>query len=499
MPSDKLVYALPMDIFRILAGFLCLIYFVTLGLDTKDFSASTGLINHTLSYELFSFTRLGLFHGTLPAYFFYMVYGAAGLFCMPIIVGYRPRTFAFLAFLIAVSAYRWNFLVIYVDDVVMHLLLFWLTLLPLGRTLNLFDRFVRPHKHELKTGSVLVGTFELKAFIYNICLIYWIAGFSKIASPMWQEGTALYAVLKLPISQFPEMWGLAQLTVLRWLNHLALITEIAIPFLLIQKRSLALKVLGGAIQILFHLGIIFTIGIPFANLALIGSLVLFFSQEFTERFAQTTEQTSMDSVRRARPVLRLKQIFVCLYLFGLTLTGFYEVKNLQVVAKFGYVLLWTMGLAQNYHLFNWIDSRNYTVKNEITKIDADGRSATIPGEIFLPRSVRHTLLQMNLYGFTWLPMTSHRLHELQPQLICDILWRYADRYCRTQRDSQSLAVLSRVSRLRGLSSDEFPMRNIPLCILWCDHARLTAMKSLYDPPAQTQGPFFCDLTKETRK
>ena len=120
MPSQKLVHALPVDIFRILAGVLCLLYFVTLGLDAKDFSASTGLINHQLSYELFRFTQLGLFHGTLPASFFYMVYGAAGLCCMLIMIGYWPRTCAFLAFLIAVSAYRWNFLVIYVDDVVMH-------------------------------------------------------------------------------------------------------------------------------------------------------------------------------------------------------------------------------------------------------------------------------------------------------------------------------------------------------------------------------------------
>src|SRR5499427_1407133 len=256
MPSHKLVNALPMDIFRILAGFLCLIYFVTLGLDAKDFSASTGLINHTLSYELFSFTRLGLFHGTLPAYFFYIVYGAPVLFCIPIFFGSWKRIFLFLAFLFAVSAYRWNFLVIYVDDVVMHLLLFWLILLPLGKTLKLFNRFVQSRKPELKTGPVLVGTFELKAFIYNICLIYWIAGFSKLTSPMWQEGTALYVVLKLPIARFPAMWNLDQLIVLRWLNHVALITEIAIPFLLIQKRSLVLKVLGGTMQILFHLGII---------------------------------------------------------------------------------------------------------------------------------------------------------------------------------------------------------------------------------------------------
>jgi len=499
MPSQKLVNALPVDIFRILAGLLCLLYFVTLGLDAKDFSASTGLINHKLSYELFRFTQLGLFHGTLPAYFFYIVYGAASLFCIPIIIGYWTRTFAFLAFLIAVSAYRWNFLVIYVDDVVMHLLLFWLMLLPLGKTLKLFDRFVQSHQPALNTGPVLVGTFELHAFLYNICLIYWIAGFSKLTSPLWQEGTALYVVLKLPIARFPAMWNLDQLLVLRWLNHVALLTEITIPFFLMQTRSLVLKVLGGAMQIVFHLGIIVTIGIPFANLALVGSVVLFFSQEFTERWSQTTEHTLHDVVRSPRPVVRLKQIFICLYLFAITLTGFYEVKSLQVAAKFGYVVLWTMGLAQNYHLFNWIDSRNYTVKNDITTIDADGRSATIPGELFFPSSIRHTLLQMNLYGFTWLPVTADRWHAMRPQLICDILWRYAERYCRTQRDTQSLTVLSLVRRLRGRSSDAMPMRHMPLCTFWCAHARVTALKSRYDPSAQTQGPFFCDRTQETRQ
>ena len=50
--------------------------------------------------------------------------------CLGYVFGYRVRLCASVLFVIAVSTYRWNFLVIYVDDAFMHLLLFWFMLLP---------------------------------------------------------------------------------------------------------------------------------------------------------------------------------------------------------------------------------------------------------------------------------------------------------------------------------------------------------------------------------
>lgn len=135
-------YALPLDLFRILAGLLCFTYFISLLLQVPDFSSPHGLLDHVLLHRIFWFTRLGLFHPGLGAWFFYSIFSLACVGTWGIILGYRVKLCAGVLFAIAVSAYRWNFIVMYVDDAIMHLLLFWLLLLPVGRTLR-FGALVR--------------------------------------------------------------------------------------------------------------------------------------------------------------------------------------------------------------------------------------------------------------------------------------------------------------------------------------------------------------------
>src|SRR5262245_27991099 len=54
-------YALPLDIFRILGGLLCVAYFVSLLLQAADFSNPDGLLDHVLMQRILWFTRLSLF------------------------------------------------------------------------------------------------------------------------------------------------------------------------------------------------------------------------------------------------------------------------------------------------------------------------------------------------------------------------------------------------------------------------------------------------------
>jgi hypothetical protein len=46
------------------------------------------------------------------------------------VLGWRTRVCAAIALVVAASTYRWNFIVMYLDDAVVHLMLFWLLLLP---------------------------------------------------------------------------------------------------------------------------------------------------------------------------------------------------------------------------------------------------------------------------------------------------------------------------------------------------------------------------------
>ena len=130
-------HALPIDIFRVLVGLLSSAYFLHLFAQVGDFSGPDGLIDHNLTRQLFWYTRIGLFEPGMTAEMFRFVFLFAAIASWGLVIGYRVKAIAAALFLIAVSAYRRNFIVIYVDDAIMHLVLFWLLLLPIGRTLVL--------------------------------------------------------------------------------------------------------------------------------------------------------------------------------------------------------------------------------------------------------------------------------------------------------------------------------------------------------------------------
>lgn len=422
-------------LFRALVGVLGVGYFASLIGETPEFSASTGLIDHELSFRLFWFTRLGLFHGALSAQFFYAVFGGACLLCLALTLGHRTRLLACVLYLVAVSTYRWNFLVIYVDDVIMHLLFFWLLLLPKAPTLSLSGLLRHPVGVWHALGQEQVRAFPVLCCLLNVAAAYWVAGATKWLSPMWREGTALYAVLKLPIARFPDFWHGSQLPTLALLNYAAMVTEVLIPILLLQRRSQLGFWFGSLLQGSFHLGIIALIGIPFANLGLLASVVLFAGYR---RSSVVTTPPPPETWRERLSVA---------YLFVLSCACLYRVKPLWPLVQAAYATLWLGGLAQNYHLFDWIDMRNYAVRDQLRVSDADQTRELDPRPL-MPRSPRHVLLRMNLYGMAWLPQAAPGLAGLRAQLTHGIQQRMLDRYCRREPPSRGkVCATSRVSRI----------------------------------------------------
>src|SRR6185503_2205361 len=123
------VPALPIDVFRILVGLLSTVYFVHLALQTGDISSPDGLIDHSLTRNIFWYTKMGLFQPGISANELRAIFSLAAAASLALAAGWRPKLMAALMFVVAVSAYRWNFLVIYVDDAIMHLAIFWMLLL----------------------------------------------------------------------------------------------------------------------------------------------------------------------------------------------------------------------------------------------------------------------------------------------------------------------------------------------------------------------------------
>ncbi len=470
-------YALPVDLFRVLVGLLSLAYFIHLFIQADDFSGPNGLIDHTLTRDLFWYTRIGLFGPWMGVWAFRAVYLFAALGACALVVGYRVRLAAVALFLIAVSAYRWNFLVIYVDDAIMHLALFWLILLPIGKTLVLAE-WLRDRKAATALWKdQLVPGGAMRCCLFNLMLIYLVPGLWKSTSVMWREGTALYAVLRMPMSYAPEFWTPELLPLLKLANWGAHGLELILPLMFLLPAHHRAKWPMLIACVAFHLGIVFTLRIPYANIACIAGMVLVFRHEIMS--AVKGRVTPPLWHPQAAIAWRDRAAFAFVALLVLAIAGEVRIPSWRYASRVQssiaaaeasgasarhqtlehavdgrvgfmrtghnmlYYPLWMIGIAQSYQLFDWIDDRNFRVSYEATERRADGTLTPVEPTLVIPNSLRGVLLQTYLLDVTWGRVPRSRASELKAALFT----RYAARYCRTYPNSGEIVVHAAVSRL----------------------------------------------------
>jgi hypothetical protein len=475
--------ALPLDLFRVLVGMLVFAYFLRTFFEARDLSGPDGLIDHELSRQIFWFTRLGLFQPGLSLAVFQTIFLIACLCSWALILGYRVKIFAAILYLIAVSTYRWNFLVMYVDDSIMHLMLLWMLLLPVGRTLVLSEWIANRNDAWRRWKSLTVPGAAVRCFCWNLALIYLVAGAWKWTSPMWRDGTALYTVLKLPISQAPNFWGPQHLPLLKVLDYAVLVFEPLFPLIFLLPRGHRAKygLLFGLLA--FHLGSAATLQIPFANLACVAAAIVMFGGELMSRIRKGGIEWPTAS---APARLGLSGMFALLVVTTLTLamissavlpqwrgpTRRHDTSGPQYTSASGmadhftstrptgdlenggqeglrplqtsfFAALWCVGIAQQYQLFNWIDERNYTVSYRGIEYEGDKPAHEIERDTVPVDSTRNALLQFYLHGITWMRVPPQRQLELRRSLQI----RLARRYCQRYQPRGVVAVYSTLERI----------------------------------------------------
>jgi hypothetical protein len=476
------VDSLPLDLFRVLVGLVVFVYFLQTLFEAKDFSGPDGLIDHELSQKIFWFTRIGFFHPGPSLRLFQAIFLAACLCCWPVILGYRVKLFAAILYLIAVSTYRWNFLVMYVDDSVVHLALFWLLLLPVGRTLVAREWLANRRDAWERWKQAKAPGAAVRCFMWNLALIYVVAGLWKWTSPMWRDGSALYVILKLPISLTPNLWQPSHFTALRLLSYCALIAEPLFALIFILPRGHRAKYGLLVVLLGFHLGTLVTLRIPYANVACIAALVIPFGGELMNKLRQGQSESIASFVPTR---LAFSGIVALAFVTVLTLAMISSVtlpewrapsrvaaassgQNVQAlsakaglldrgttsVGRFNYEglptlqwsffsVLWCMGQAQQYQLFNWIDERNYTVHYDVIEMrNQQALRRSEPGTV-MPQSTRGNLLQVYMHGLTWMRIPPERKAELQSSLQL----RFARRYCQEFHPDGEVTFYSTLERV----------------------------------------------------
>jgi hypothetical protein len=367
---------------------------------------------------------------------------------------------ALALYILVVSTYRWNFLLMYVDDAVVHLVLFWMVILPVGTTLTLPQLLADPAGSWAAALSATVPGLGVRAFMANLALVYLVAGIWKWSSPMWRAGSALQAALLLPCSRAEWFRSPAWRAWLRAGNYAALVIEPLLPLLLVAPTGSALKwaLLAGALA--FHGGILIAMKFPFANLAMLGGLVLFFGPEVMAALGGPAAGAPREGLLPApTPAdwLGVATVVTLALLFLLNAVWYRAGATTQLGRPGGsrrlnplYIPLWLIGLAQSYRLFDWIDQRNYAVRYEVVVHDRNRTSREIhPSAIFSTPTMRHVLLQSYLFGNLWIAIDPTWLSELR----ASILERYARRFCRANPEVHFVEVRAVVGRLTADNFD----------------------------------------------
>jgi hypothetical protein len=460
-PLDAVVQplpAVPIDLLRILVGGLALIWFAQALADAPDFANPDGLIDHVLVQKLFSYTRLGFFQPGIPLVVLQAIIFCACLGCVGLILGYHTRVTALFLYLVAVSLYRWEFLVIHIDDAIVHLMLFWLILLPTGRTLTLTGwRGAGPSVLAIWRRTRVPG-LAVRCFAVNLALIYVVAGAWKWTSPMWRSGTALYVALQMPISRAPDFWRPEFVAPLVAVNYGTLLFEPLFPVMYLLPAGHRLKRILLIGTVAFHIAIAFAMKIPYANLALVAACVVAFREEIVEalpggpvRGATRTPNPGPDASGLAalgfvvllaaamlgeatvapwRAPTRADPAPPSVALAGSTPAHGTAVSSTETGGhNLLYAPLWLIGIAQSYRLFDWVDDRNWDIRYQVLVTQPDGNLRAESSEKLFPGETHHILLQSYMQGVTWGPVPASHVAQLRSTLM----YRYARRYCQRER------------------------------------------------------------------
>ena len=389
--------ALPIDLYRSAIGLLALIYFWGLNSEWALYTGPDGYLDHEMIRKIFWFARLTLYQPWIPEPLLYGLFLSGWLACLGVFLGWRPRLCAFWGWLVATSHFRWNFPVGYLDDSSIHLGLFWCMLLPTGTTLVWWKR---PYDWSAWRNQCVPGGV-CRVFVVNLSLSYWVTGFTKLTSQYWLKGVALYVALQLNIARTHGWWGISALPALKLLNYGALVLECGLPLVFLLKPGNKLRLLGLLGACGLHLGIVSTIGVTYANLCWLLAWTIALREDLAIYFGWARSQLQVAGRWATR--------YAALVVACIALAMSEGVPGLGEAYGVGFALQWSLGMSQEYHLFDWIDRFNFVVEDRSTLDGQPLRNAYPPG-------MRGLLLQSYLLDMRWMRLPRGQVGEWQRSL-----------------------------------------------------------------------------------
>jgi hypothetical protein len=293
--------ALPLALFRIIFGLVTLEYCILVAPELITcFSDTNGILRISTLPNIFAIPVLDLVAqlppGDGPLVAFFSVFAIA---CFCLTIGLFSRVSSIIVYLGLVSFLHRNIYVHHGGDHLMGLAAFWMMFAPTGAALSV-DRWIKQKRNPSIVIPTQVSLWAVKAFQLQFVLVYWQASLSKIASPSWWDGTAMYYVFRyLEFARFPvPSVMMNDLHIMQFLTWSTIAIEI-LGWTLIWFKETRYPVL--MLLLAMHLGIEYAMNIPIFEHIMIASLFIFIRGEDAE--AWFAKAKTWLSGNRSEPVV----------------------------------------------------------------------------------------------------------------------------------------------------------------------------------------------------
>lgn len=287
-----------LSVIRIATGTLLFYSHVVWALHSSSFFGETSWLNTPVTDALrgdgYGFSLLTLIDGQPAALFVAHALALAASLCLA--VGCFSRVAAVTTFVLTISFANRNPGALYGFDQILGFLTLYLSVNPGHGWLSVDAWRARRHSQR-DSGSRLSGfgpqptvTIATRLIQLHLCLLYFVAGISKLKGATWWSGVAFWGAIGNQEYQTVDLTALVHWPVLiNLLTHVTLAWEISYPFV-VWNRWLRPFVLAMAVVV--HAGIGICFGMLTFGMIMIAANVAFVSPTLIRQLAGDTDESA---------------------------------------------------------------------------------------------------------------------------------------------------------------------------------------------------------------
>ncbi len=275
----KTINARQYAVLRIAFGGLSLVYLTNLLPYAETQFSQAGWLGDSQQIAEFNGGSWSLFFlppNNLPLLSAYVVFAVGILSSLLLTLGWHSRINAFITWLVWVSMWNRNPLILDGDDALIKLMCFYLMLSACGNCWSI-DAYLKKQPQD-------VPVWPLRLIQFQVALLYFVSGWVKFHSTEWLDGTVLNYILIHPHYSRWDGWPILSndfiSACVRYIADFISWWELLFPALLLNTYTRKLSL---SVGVIFHLGLLLTMNLRWFAIIMLALYPALLSNEVFRR------------------------------------------------------------------------------------------------------------------------------------------------------------------------------------------------------------------------